>query len=328
MRHMLIIFDKEISYAKKLAEYINARKDFPFTATYCCERNEFIKLLDRWNVELFLVEENLLKYISEYVDADRVILLYGAGKGNVAYDKGIYKYRRGTDILREILLRAANIEELRGLTVRKNKMQIIGFYSPVGRSLQTTLAIIMGKLMSKKYGTLYINLEGYSGLEELLKITFSMDMSDLMYELSTGSKGATAMLGANVRNIDGLDILPPMRNHKDLSSITLEEWKTFLELIEQNTEYEYVIMDMSESIQHLSEILLLCNKIYMTVENDNLARAKINQFYATLDEEYSKELQDKIIKCDAKSIAEMGEISIESVNGPLGDYCRKMIYDG
>lgn len=328
MTRTLLIFDREKSYVKKLAEYINSKKDFPFRAVYCNERTELKEIVQRWDVELFLVEESFLKYVEEYAASDRVIPLWGYSRQTSNISGGIYKYQCGEDIIREILIKVAKIEGLGKLVSRKNKMQIIGFYSPVGRSLQTTLSLIMGKLIAKKSKVLYINLEGYSGLEELLQFTFSFDLSDLMYELSSNSSGLTAFIGANVRNIEGLDILPPMRNHKDLSSIDIDEWKQLLDIIEQNTEYEYIIMDMSESIRNLSDMLMLCGRIYMTVENDNLARAKLNQFFDTLEEEYSEELKGKIVKCEAKNIAELGDISIERVNGPLGDYCRKLMADG
>ena len=46
-----------------------------------------------------------------------------------------------------------------------------------------------------------------------------------------------------------LDYIPPMRNGQNLLGITWEEWRSLFQRIEELGKYEYVILDLSESIQ-------------------------------------------------------------------------------
>ena len=61
------------------------------------------------------------------------------------------------------------------------------------------------------------------------------------------------------------------------SPVTAEEWTGLLEKIEDLGEYEYVILDLSESMQGLFDILRKCKKVFTSVGKDRMAERKLMQ---------------------------------------------------
>jgi len=107
---------------------------------------------------------------------------------------------------------------------------------------------------------------------------FSKDLSDLLYYLQNGKTGLSYYLYSMTEKIGELELLPPMRCQLDLISITAKEWKQLLYEIEVCTEYEYLLIDLSDSIQGLYEIMRNCDKIYTVTAEDVHAKAKIKQY--------------------------------------------------
>lgn len=64
------------------------------------------------------------------------------------------------------------------------KACVYGFYTPVGRSLQTTLALTMGQLLAANKRVLYLNFECCAGLTEMLgKQADNTEFASLLYYL-------------------------------------------------------------------------------------------------------------------------------------------------
>lgn len=59
----------------------------------------------------------------------------------------------------------------------KKKVEIIGIYSPVGRSLKTSLALTYGQIRAREHKVLYLNLEEYAGFETLLEEKYEADLA-------------------------------------------------------------------------------------------------------------------------------------------------------
>lgn len=76
----------------------------------------------------------------------------------------------------------------RSQTVKANVNGLIGIYSPVHRIGKTRFAMRMGRVLSESIPTLYLNLEGYSGLNYYLPEESGMNLGDLLYYMKQISK--------------------------------------------------------------------------------------------------------------------------------------------
>jgi len=93
-----------------------------------------------------------------------------------------------------------------------------------------------------------------------------------------------------------------MRCQLDLISITQREWKQLLYEIEVCTEYEYLLLDLSDSIQGLYEILRNCDRIYTMTAEDGFAMAKMDQYEKMLKQCQYEDVLEKTEKCNIPQI--------------------------
>ena len=57
------------------------------------------------------------------------------------------------------------------------------------------------------------------------------------------------LIGSMVEHIGGLDLLPPMQCQMDLVGVTKNEWLKLFSQVEKYTDYDYLLLDLSDSIQ-------------------------------------------------------------------------------
>ena len=98
-------------------------------------------------------------------------------------------------------------------------MHIIGIYTPIGRCLQTTFSLTLGQMLAKKYKTLYLNFEAYSGFSKILNKRFENDISDLMYYFECAREKLAYRLESMVETVNGLDFVPPVEIYQNLAGI-------------------------------------------------------------------------------------------------------------
>lgn len=284
MNHIMAICDMEEQYAAKLADYLNMKEGFPFEVRYFTSAKKLLHFSERQRVEIALVSEELSEELGKSETIEHMIFLHETVEFIHNDVRGVYKYQSCENLIQQVL---GYLEELScggSILRRKTTMKLIGLYSPVRRNLQTTFAFTLGQILARKSRVLYINLESFSGLGRMLEKNFSKDLSDILYYMKNGKTGLPCLLGSVVESINGLDILPPMLCQMDLINITSEEWLFFLSELEKNTEYEYMILDLSDSVQGLFEILRQCSHIYTLTGDDAFALAKARQYEEMLQQ--------------------------------------------
>ena len=105
--------------------------------------------------------------------------------------------------------------------VLKKTMEIIGVYSPLGRCLKTSFALALGQILAKDKAVLYLNLEEYSGFEELLGKKFPTNLSDLFYYVRQGNENLIHRMNGMIQTVNNLDFIPPVRMPSDIRTLYL-----------------------------------------------------------------------------------------------------------
>jgi len=298
MNHILAICDVEEEYALKLTNYINLKEGFPFQVRRFSRIENLVNFTQQQVVEAVLVSEEYMNILADKGTVGTVIML---SKEHIDVNREalkVYKYQSGEKIIKAILQILAKDAKDNGHITRTVQMKVIGLYSPVKRCLQTTFGLTLGQILGKKAKVLYINLEGFSGLNVMLQRSFQKDLSELLYYLQNGKQGISYILSSMVDSVNGLDILPPMLCQMDLISIEAKEWLNLFYEIERYSEYEYLILDLSDSVQGLFEILRQCTIIYTMTESDGFAMAKIDQYEQMLKQCQYDDVLRKTNKCE------------------------------
>ncbi|MFQ7550612.1 MAG: hypothetical protein ACLRMZ_10300 [Blautia marasmi] len=75
---------------------------------------------------------------------------------------------------------------------------------------------------------LFLNLEPYSGFEQLFSCGFERNLGDLFYYIRQKKGQPAVQLAAMVHEAGGLSYVPPVITPEDVEQITGEEWSALL----------------------------------------------------------------------------------------------------
>ena len=179
-RRTLAICDPEQAYACRLMDALSRREDFPFEVLAFTGAERLQDSLARKPVQILLIAQGLFR--EEMKDWVRhVILLQEEENSPVQELPCVSKYSSVLRIAKKVTETAMQTEKLPFLQT-VGKACVYGFYTPVGRSLQTTLALTMGQLLAANKRVLYLNFECCAGLTEMFgKQADNTEVASLLY---------------------------------------------------------------------------------------------------------------------------------------------------
>ena len=156
--------------------------------------------------------------------------------------------------------------------------KVIGVYSPIRRCLQTSFAITLGQMLGVSHKTLYMNFENFSGFSGWFNMEFAGNMIDLLYYYECERDRLSLRIPLLVHHFCGLDILPPAEAGPDSYDRNGNRWTDVFDAVSQATDYEYLILDLSDSMSGLTDVLGYCDRIFTMVKNDTISQAKLAQY--------------------------------------------------
>lgn len=327
-KSILAVCDAEAGYASHFVDYLSQpgiRESFPFevqaftdetAAEHFCEKNE---------VQFLLVSQPFYES-GIRLRAENVLVLTEEAAGPPGVP-GIRKYQPMESMVKKIMELSVNSGILfpAAMTDRPGCMKLIGIYSPVRRCLQTTFSFTLGQLLARNHKVLYLNFESFSGLSRMLRRDFQSDLSDLIYLLHNRDGRFPYRIEGMTQKINGLDMIPPAFSAMDLQKITPEEWLELLLELEKSGRYEYVILDLSENIQGLLEILKKCIRVYTIIRDDGFAMAKLQQYEELLESMNCSDILQKTRKCRFPLFRSLPEDLENMTRGELAEMTEQLI---
>ena len=276
----------EKMYAQRFAEFAGKREDPLFAVHGFSDIGKLGAYLEDHNVEILLLSEKLAAEVQKdqgiVSHAGRIFLLTQEEYVEDAAYPLIYMLRPCRAILRQVEDEfAENSTSSPGHAVRTSGLKHLGVYSPVGRVGKTGFALALGKQLSKKVRTLYLNMEEYSGFAALYPHQGGT-LSELMYFIRQGKVDFTTKLEAVAGKIGALDYIPPLRSPAEYADVRKEDWERLLSLIEDESRYDVLVIDLGCLPMGVFDLLESCDFIYTPVAEDEHARAKLLQYKETL----------------------------------------------
>ena len=325
MNHVMAVCDSETEYAYQLIDYLSNKKGFPFQVQLFTSEKTLEEYVQNHPVSVALIAQKDYTGKIESDLIDHVFLLEEDMETEVTDLKSFYKYQSAELLIKELLDWIAK-EGILGRTIIDGKeLKLIGVYSPVGKCLKTSFSIVLGQILSKKHKVLYLNMESYSGLGKLLKKEFSTDMSELIYYLQNSKEKFIYRMGSMTTRTGELDILPPFDSFLDFISVTQEEWIALFREIERGSDYDYLILDLSDAVQGLFEILRLCDVVYTLSREDGFSTAKIAQYEEVLKRCNYEDIWKKTRQCKIPEIKNLPAGLLQLTYTELAEFVRKRI---
>jgi len=327
---IMAVCDLEEAYAFRMAEFIAQKASIPYTLHLFTETKELENFMAKHDISVLLIGEGAAKQLKVRSDIQNVFILWEGGERGDANYQYIDKYQKPEDVIREVaehMTEPEGWEEAREKdgAVRRPKPKIIGIYSPVRRCLQTSFALTMGQLLAREHKTLYLNFECCSGFNRMLQKEFQADMMDVLYYFKCAREKLSLRLTSMVQNINGLDFIPPGQSGFDMQGITGEQWMELLRTIEKISDYEYLILDLTDGMNGLLELLSHCYRIYTITKDDGFAMAKMNQYEQILRMNELDEIADRTVKCRFPLFEKLPSDLSLMTHGELAGYVRAII---
>lgn len=333
-KQIFAVCDPEAEYARNFMEYLNRKNNLPFEVQAFTSIESLVSYAEETHVELLLISAEAMCVQVRELDIGKIIILTeGNRPEELAAYAEVYKYQSSAEIIREVM--ACYGEEKLIFPMQspalKKKTEILGVYSPLGRCLKTSFAWTLGQILSEDQTVLYLNMEEYSGFEELMQKNFSSTLSDLLYYVRQKAPGMLMKLNSFVQSVGQLDFVPPVQSPEDIRGTSWQDWEYLLQELVLHGSYEVIVVDMGNGLEDLFQLLEMCRVIYMPVCTDPVSRSKIKQFENLLHVRGDSQVLEKTVKITFPSyidVLESVEYPVSLVWSPIGDYVRELLGKG
>ncbi len=331
-KNVFAVCDLDASYACSLMDYLNGKKTTPFEVQ-AFTNVESLQTYARDNpIEVLLISTRAMCSEIRDLPINRIIMLSeGETMPELEEYPFVYKYQSSDQLLAEVLEYYADSHPQPYIFGNAtHKAQIYGVYSPIGRSRKTSFALTLGEILSENNQVLYLNFEEFSGFEELFGKKYRTDISDLIYFSRQKEGGFIYKLNSIVQTFHELNYIPPALSPADIRDVSGKEWLDFLHEISVYGEYDILILDLSEQVDELFQVLQECDRIYLPVLEDAISQAKLAQYeklLGMLDLEDVLEKTRKLKLPVQPLLKENGDIMQQLLWGEMGNYVRKMLIE-
>lgn len=129
-----------------------------------------------------------------------------------------------------------------------------------------------------------------------------------------------------VETVNGLDFIPPAEIYQNLAGIRGSQWMDLFQEIEKSSEYEYLILDLTDSIMDLWEVLKGCDHIYTISRDDGMAMAKIEQYEKVLEQMEYGEITARTTRWKLPVFKQLPRQMEELTYGELAKYIKTKVF--
>lgn len=325
VRKVMVLCDTEEEFAQLMTEFLRRHNNLPWELhTYT--NVEHMLNTEITDIAMLVVAEAAYSPEIKGLCPGRLVVLNESGV--MKWEDLFYvdKYQEAEEILKQLLCIYMEVADDQMPMLRTNRKTIfIGNYSPVRRTMQTSFAITLSLMLAEAHSTLYLNFEHYAGSGELLPDMQTLDMADLLYFLNAQKDKFRLRLQTILKHKGRLAYIPPMKSGQNLLTITVTEWLGLLRKIEELEEYEYVVLDLSESMQGLFEILRQCTRIYTLTREDRIAQSKLLQYEQILALYEFGDILGKTKRLSLSHIRRLPEEIEQLTKGDLADLVKGLI---
>lgn len=274
MKKLQIALLDHDGYMEAFSCYLNSKK-------YMIENRLFTNVgklkeyLEQNRVDVLLVGQEMdFKQVIPEEKAGRILLLSDTEKEGGC--PAIFKYQSAEKILREILSLLAEEKGALQISLRESgrSVEFIGVYSPYGISGDPMEQ--MGGLGEDKQRVLYMNLELFDGIRDLVQEKSSQirGMSELVFYLKQRREKAALKLQSLVQRRYRMDYIYPVEDYRDLYSLEREDVDLLLTILAEETPYHAVIFDVGFVSEAALYLLYRCDRLYLPRARDQWEQNK------------------------------------------------------
>ncbi len=323
----VVICDSNEVYAQRLQEYLAEERSLPFAVIFYTNYEKCEEYLSSGKAEVCVVSEDFIVGRDKSKETNNQVKYWITlcEEPTEMPKTGVFRYQSADSLIEQICKMAGLDSRVPHSQTEENASKLIGIYTPIGRCLQTSFSLVLGQMLASKYKVLYLNFEAYSGFTQMLQRDFNADMADLLYYFKNISKDFSGQFAGMKQVINGLDYIPPAFSYIDISQILPNEWEYFLNTLGREGGYDYIILDLTDYVQGLYQILRNCSYVYTITRNDGMALAKIAHYENVLKELAYEDVLAKTRKCSFPIYRQLPAEPENLLYSELADYARRIL---
>lgn len=320
---VLVLCDREEEYAQLMTEFLRRHREIPWCIRTYTDVQELLRQEETRGIDLMVVSERTYRQELAALRPLRTVILNESGRMKWKEFVNIDKYQQAQNVLQSLLEVYMEIADIvLPCLAGKSNTRFIGIYSPVRRCMQTTFALTLSQMLAERHSTLYLNFEHYLGISELAAEAGARDLADLLYFLMAEKEKFRLRLQTIVRHRGNLDYVPPMKHGQNLLLVSPKEWNSLFQRLSELGEYEFVVMDLSESMQGLFDILRYCIKIFTLTRKDRIAQGKLSEYIYLLQACDYEDVLKKTCQCSPPTLHRVPEELEQYTKGEMADFVR------
>lgn len=321
-KERIALCDGNTEYAFKLEEYLRSADYFPFLVDVYTDYEKYKECASQYQYVGVVLEEGCEDVKSNVRGKYMVLSEEDRGDANC-----LYRYRPANITMQKMITFFGGSDSLDEGNGRMNhKSGLIGVYSPLHRCLQSSFTLTLGQILAKKYRVLYLSFEAYCVLGRWDEKTSSQeDMADLFYAYKNMPEDFELHLRTCIESQNGMDYVRPAFSYLDLEMITGEEWDGFLSLIRKVGMYDYILLDLSESIQDLFSLLGYCQRIYSIFLPDAISVRKKHFYEKHLRELHYEDVLSRTKWCKMPMFSYVPDEPEQLLYSEIADYIRSLL---
>lgn len=331
-KSIFAVCDLEASYACNLMDYLNERRTTPFEVQAFTNISSLESFARENEIEILLISTRAMcNEIRELPIKRTIILSEGEPLQDLEEYPFVYKYQSSDQILSEVMeYYVEDHPQPHILAMGAKRTKVYGIYSPIGRTRKTAFALALGEILAETKQVLYLNFEEFSGFEELFGVSYKTDLSDLIYFARQKEGSLVYKLNSVIQTFHELQYIPPAMSPADIRDVSGEEWLGFIREVMSYREYDVIILDLSNQVDEVFQILKECDRIYMPVQDDMISQAKLLQYEKLLHMLELEEVESKTkrLRLPVQPLQkENGNLTQQLVWGEMGSFVRRLLWE-
>lgn len=192
----------------------------------------------------------------------------------------ISRYGRASDIVSKMLSMPVFSEgDCPATAMRAAGTRLIGYYSPLSRCMQTSVAIATGQMLGRSHRALYLNFDAFPARSLSAE---KGNLADLLYYHGCDPQTLPLKIEQMKQRLGPLYFIPPAESFLQTEGVRCDEWISLIRAIAESVRPDYLLLDLKTHVAGILEILSLCDEIITITGTDAQDREKMAAYRQAL----------------------------------------------
>lgn len=276
----MAIYDSETDYANHLMDFIKRKQKQITQVRVFTNQNSLRDYLDHNKINILLLGESIAVEEILHENIKNICLL---SEGNYIRDNTvypvIYKFQSAEQVMQEIFSYfPLETQASKSLSIINHKVKIVSVFSIARETEQIIISLALAQQYARTKKTLYINLDIFQSLPELLGQDIEKSLTEFIYYLKQNHPNLINKMNGIITKMDKLDYIQGVSYGPDLYELTMEDMGQWINELRNSAEYEVIIFDVGCFFQATLELFRESNQLLLLLGDNEWEQAKFHNF--------------------------------------------------